>query len=253
VRVYYATTSRRLADGVRRLLLRLGIGCRIKPTRKAGHRECFQATVTGAADMARFLTVVGCHGQRGERIPAALAALDGVKPNPNVDLIPWAVAADVKAALAKAGMSQRDLAARLDEHYCGSYLLGSPDRPRRFSRERLARMAAATNDQALADLAGSDVLWDEVVEIVSLGQQPTFDATVEDTHNFVADGVIAHNSIEQDADVVMFLYRDELYNADSPDRGTAEVIVAKHRSGPTGVTQLAFLDQYTRFANMARV
>jgi replicative DNA helicase len=60
-------------------------------------------------------------------------------------------------------------------------------------------------------------------------------------------------SLEQDADVVMFLYRDELYNPESPDRGTAEVIVSKHRNGPTGKTQLAFLDHYTRFANMARV
>ena len=60
-------------------------------------------------------------------------------------------------------------------------------------------------------------------------------------------------SLEQDADVVMFLYRDEIYNPESADRGTAEVIVSKHRNGPTGVTQLAFLDHYTRFANMARV
>ena len=59
-------------------------------------------------------------------------------------------------------------------------------------------------------------------------------------------------SLEQDADVVIFLYRDEVYNRDSPDRGTAEVIVAKHRNGPTGMTQLAFLDHYTRFANMAK-
>lgn len=59
-------------------------------------------------------------------------------------------------------------------------------------------------------------------------------------------------SLEQDSDVVIFLYRDELYNRDSADRGTAEVIVAKHRNGPTGSTQLAFLEQYTRFANMAR-
>ncbi|HEX6597244.1 MAG TPA: DnaB-like helicase C-terminal domain-containing protein, partial [Acidimicrobiales bacterium] len=72
------------------------------------------------------------------------------------------------------------------------------------------------------------------------------------THNFIADGVVAHNSLEQDADVVIFLYRDEVYNRDSPDRGTAEVIVAKHRNGPTGMTQLAFLDHYTRFANMAK-
>jgi len=59
-------------------------------------------------------------------------------------------------------------------------------------------------------------------------------------------------SIEQDADVVMFLYRDEMYNADSPDIGTAEVLVAKHRSGPTGKAKLAYLSQYTRFANMAK-
>ncbi|MEY2426446.1 MAG: replicative helicase, partial [Actinomycetota bacterium] len=59
-------------------------------------------------------------------------------------------------------------------------------------------------------------------------------------------------SLEQDADVVMFLYRDEMYNSDSPDKGMAEIIVSKHRSGPTGVTQLAFLEQFTRFENMAR-
>lgn len=60
-------------------------------------------------------------------------------------------------------------------------------------------------------------------------------------------------SLEQDADVVMFLYRDEVYNHDSPDKGTAEIIVSKHRNGPVGSTQLAFIDRYTRFANMARV
>ncbi len=59
-------------------------------------------------------------------------------------------------------------------------------------------------------------------------------------------------SIEQDADVVMFLYRDEVYNAESPDRGMAEVIVSKHRSGPIGTKKLVFLGNYTRFDNAAR-
>jgi replicative DNA helicase len=59
-------------------------------------------------------------------------------------------------------------------------------------------------------------------------------------------------SLEQDADVVMFLYRDELYHPESPDRGTAEVLVAKHRSGPTGMARLAFLARHAQFANMAR-
>jgi replicative DNA helicase len=58
-------------------------------------------------------------------------------------------------------------------------------------------------------------------------------------------------SLEQDADVVMFLYRDEVYDPDSPDRGVAEVLVAKHRNGPTGRVKLAFRGQYTRFDDMA--
>jgi replicative DNA helicase len=59
-------------------------------------------------------------------------------------------------------------------------------------------------------------------------------------------------SIEQDADVVAFIYRDEVYNPESPDIGSAEVIVAKHRNGPTGTVRLAWLSNYTRFANMSR-
>jgi replicative DNA helicase len=141
----------------------------------------------------------------------------------------------------------------LGERYCGSYLLGTEARRRRFSRHRLERMAEVCNDPTLMALATSDIFWDEVVEITPLGIEPTFDATVEETHNFVANGIIAHNSLEQDADVVMFLYRDEIYNPESTDRGIAEVIVAKHRNGPTGKVQLSFLEQYTKFVNMARV
>jgi replicative DNA helicase len=59
-------------------------------------------------------------------------------------------------------------------------------------------------------------------------------------------------AIEQDADVVTFLYRDEVYNPDSPDKGTAEVIVSKHRNGATGMSRLAFIDYCTRFDNMPK-
>jgi replicative DNA helicase len=58
--------------------------------------------------------------------------------------------------------------------------------------------------------------------------------------------------LEQDADVVMFVYRDEVYHPDTNDKGQAEIIVAKHRSGPTGLDRLAFLNSYAKFENMAR-
>jgi len=56
-------------------------------------------------------------------------------------------------------------------------------------------------------------------------------------------------SIEQDADLIIFIYRDEVYHEDSPDKGTAEIILAKHRNGPIGKVRLTFLGQYTRFEN----
>jgi replicative DNA helicase len=119
-------------------------------------------------------------------------------------------------------------------------------------RRALRQVADAMNDPWLRDLVEADVLWDTVSDIVPLGNHPVYDATVVGTHNFVANGIVVHNSIEQDSDVVMFIYRDEIYNEESPDRGTAEIIVAKHRNGPTDKVRLAFLGHHTRFENMAR-
>jgi replicative DNA helicase len=149
-------------------------------------------------------------------------------------------------------MTQRDLARALGEQYCGGYLLGTAARPRSSSRDRLARIAEAVDSKELAALASSDVFWDEVVAVEAIGEVPVYDATVLGTHNFVANGIVVHNSIEQDADVVMFLYRDEVYHPDTTDKDTAEVIVAKHRAGRTGVCRLVFLDYCTLFANMAK-
>ena len=58
-------------------------------------------------------------------------------------------------------------------------------------------------------------------------------------------------SIEQDADLVLMIYRDEYYNPETPDRGITEVIVTKHRNGPVGTVKLLFEPQFTRFRNLA--
>jgi len=58
-------------------------------------------------------------------------------------------------------------------------------------------------------------------------------------------------AIEQDADLILFIYRDEVYNQESPDKGTAELIIGKQRNGPIGTVKLTFLGQYTRFENFA--
>ncbi len=109
----------------------------------------------------------------------------------------------------------------------------------------------ASNSEPPRQLASTDVHWDEIASIAPAGEEDVYDLTVEGLHNFVAESIVAHNSIEQDSDLVVFIYRDEYYNDESPDQGLAELILAKHRNGPTGTEKLSFLKRYTKFADLA--
>jgi replicative DNA helicase len=248
-RVYYATSGRRLADGVQSLLTRLDIRSRLVVVSQRGGRDQYHVDVSGRDDQLRFLEEVGVAGARGEQADVLRERLQEKKANTNVDSIPAQVWDYVRTkAMPAAGVSGRELARRLEMSYCGSTLYQSG-----VSRARMSRLAEALDDSYLAALATSDVLWDRVVSITPKGTAPVFDATVEETHNFLANGVVAHNSIEQDADVVMFVYRHEYYHPEEQDKkGIAEVIVAKHRAGSTGPVEMTFQPEFTRFANLGR-
>lgn len=101
----------------------------------------------------------------------------------------------------------------------------------------------------------TDIFWDEITQIIPLQEEHVFDATVPEVHNFVANDIIVHNSIEQDADMVIFLYRPEYYEITqdemgNPTHGTAEVIIAKNRHGSLETVKLQFIGKYTKFQDM---
>ena len=128
--------------------------------------------------------------------------------------------------------------------YMGSAIFGQ-----NLSRERAMRVAEAVGSSEIELLGTSDVYWDKIRSVEPDGSDEVYDLTVDDLHNFIAGNTIVHNSIEQDADVVMFLFRPEYYKADEKP-GIAEIIVAKHRNGPTGMVELKFRRDHTRFYNL---
>ncbi|WP_442942519.1 replicative DNA helicase [Nonomuraea sp. LP-02] len=224
-RLSCTSASRRLVDDVARLLLRFNVMTRIEEVRQA-HR----LRVTGADNQLRFLDEIGVPGERFEqqagRCAAALRQLAGDTDAGTVPSEVWDRVGDSLAVRAAAK--------------------GAP------GPERLRRISTILDDADLELLATNDVFWDEVASVESLGEQPVYDATVLGTHNFVANGISVHNSIEQDADMVILLHREDAYERESPRAGEADLIVAKHRNGPTATVTVAFQGHYSRFVDMAQ-
>ena len=245
-KAYYASSSRELASGVAHLLARLGIVARIRQVEKAGYQPGYHVIVADGPSLRTFCERVGVHGRRGETARQLAAALAGRTVNTNVDTIPLGVWEVVKAERIRAGLTDRQFQAAIGTHYCGTALYKSCP-----SRERLLRCATVLGSETLREIASSDIYWDRIVSIEPLGPQPVYDATVKGTHNFIADGLVSHNSIEQDSDVVILLHREDAYERESPRAGEADLIVAKHRNGPTATVTVAFQGHYSRFVDMA--
>ena len=246
VRVYYGTTSERLARQVQTLLLRFGIVARLRGVGNVYGHPQWTVDVKGVKDQREFLTEIGAYGKRGQGVIEALSRLDEMTPAGRFDTIPSEVWERVSFIMKERSMSLNQVRvavgtmsrADLNPNICPT-------------RTRVERIAQALGDAELEILATNDIYWDTISSVESIGEQAVYDATVLGTHNFIANGISLHNSIEQDADVVILLHREDAYERESPRAGEADLIVAKHRNGPTATVTVAFQGHYSRFMDMA--
>jgi replicative DNA helicase len=233
---------------VQSLLLRLGITARLQRRPQYGKgRDQFHVSITGQADVLRFISRIGAIGESKASHERAIATrVASQQANTNRDILPPQVwRSIVVPAMGRAGLTTRQMQRGLGMSYCGSTLYAS-----NLSRERAQRVATVVKSEELARLAGSDIYWDQIVSIAPDGEEAVYDLTVEGLHSFVAADIVVHNSIEQDADVVIFLTREEMYDPETEKRHIADLYVAKHRNGPTGHLALYFDQMQTRFRDL---
>src|SRR5699024_2252166 len=182
--------------------------------------------IVGSDDLRRFLQEIGIDGAGRASADALLERVRTEQASRSSDAAGLPIWSRVKAVIA----SER----------------ASAEAP------AMGAVGALLAEEELETEAVNDLLWDSVTEIKYDGDEEVFDATVAGGHNFVANGIAVHNSIEQDADVVILLHREDMYERESPRAGEADIIVAKHRNGPTDTIVVAFQGHYARFFDMAQ-
>jgi replicative DNA helicase len=228
------------------LLLRFEIVARV---RAVGNTYChpqWTVDVTGVRDQRQFFDEISVHGYRKSAVAQAQMRLDAMTAANLHDTIPAEVWRRVSEVMDQRCFSKRSVQARLGTRSRGDL---HPDISP--TRTRLRGIAEILEDAELQSLATSDVYWDTIVSVESIGDHPVYDATVLETHNFIANGINLHNSIEQDADMVILLHREDAYERESPRAGEADLVIAKHRNGPTATVTVAFQGHYSRFVDMA--
>ncbi len=248
-KISLSTCSLQLAAGVALLLTRFSIVARIKTVKYKEYRPVYMVDISGKEMQTTFLSkvgAVGCKVQDAQRLSLKIATIEA---NPNRDTLPKEIFQNIRDRMQECKVTTRQMSKMRNTSYGGSAHYNFAP-----SRATVLDYATLLNSEELALKASSDLFWDEVVEITAVGEEEVFDLTVPGVASWLADGIVSHNSgsIEQDADLVIMLYRDAYYNPDTPDRDITELIVTKHRNGPTGVVKLVFDPGLTKFKNLAQ-
>jgi replicative DNA helicase len=246
--VRFSTCSVRLARDVAALLLRLGIVARIRTVYVKSYRALYNVEVSGAEAQRTFVDTVGGFGPKAATVAELSRRLVNVRSNTNVDTLPVEILADVRAEMRVQGISRRAIAQTLGRA-CAE--LASPVFAP--SRAYAAAYAEVLGERRISDWVTSDLFWDRVVACEADGEEDVYDLTVPGPASWLADGVVSHNSgaLEQDADMILLIYREEVYDKNTTKKGIAEIDLVKHRNGEIGTFLLTFQGQYTRFANYA--
>ena len=145
-------------------------------------------------------------------------------------------------------MTHREFAAAMGTQFCGS----DDVEARARAGSGWLGSPSVLDDADLEMLATNDVFWDDDrLDRTDRRAETVYDATVAGRAQLRRRRHRVHNSIEQDADMVILLHRDDVYEKESTRAGEADLIVAKHRNGPTRDITVAFQGHYSRFVDMA--
>ncbi len=187
----YATGSEGLARDMQHLLLRFGILAKLRARRMrygGGWRAAWELRITRQEDIEAFTREIGIFGKEAA-LEKAVRVSRAKRRKVSLDTVPPGVWRLIERA--KGGRSWAELAEALGHPRRGHNLhVGR----RGLSRHRLARIAEALGDEALANLATSDICWDRIVAIEYAGRRHVYDLTVPEHHNFVAEDIVVHNT-----------------------------------------------------------